>query len=109
MCESCKKVCHKGHDVEAVETQMFVCQCQFKMRVCELATDCTYKYTGRSYVTQTEYRCRTDNMGWGQVLCTYCAKNCHPGHDVEYYTTGGAFCDCSDLYATCKYRKYRDM
>ena len=48
MCESCKNTCHKDHKIKEVGTLEFICQCQFTMKNCQLATQCLIKYTGKT-------------------------------------------------------------
>ena len=103
VCESCKEVCHEGHDLEFVGVLDFICQCQFKMTVCQLAVCCTFRFTGKTYINQVKLICGVDPMGYNTLLCTYCANNCHPGHPMTRQRIGSAFCDCSILFPFCKY------
>ena len=56
---------------------------------------CTFSVTGRCYIEQQWYRCRTcfetsDNNG----VCSACAARCHQGHDLELHEESEFFCDC---------------
>lgn len=57
---------------------------------------CTYKSTGRAYVTQHWYNCYTCNMMESEGVCSVCAINCHRGHDLAYSKKGSFFCDCGE-------------
>jgi len=103
LCEACKLTCHKGHQIISVGTVDFLCHCQLTMRECQLATNCTFKYSGRSYLRQTYFRCNTCSMSWGECLCSYCLKKCHSGHSYSHAGTGSAYCDCSSKFNFCKY------
>ena len=63
---------------------------------------CTYIATGKTYIKQKCYQCRTCQISGDNGFCEICAKTCHAGHDV-YYVPGVelSFCDCPML-CNCK-------
>lgn len=103
ICEGCKDVCHKNHQLTLLDVRDFVCQCQFTMRDCKLAKECTFKYTGTKFIRQSYFVCKTDRAGHASCVCSFCAQNCHKDHQVVYGGTGPAYCDCQSLYPFCKY------
>jgi len=57
---------------------------------------CTFIKTGKQFVSQEFYNCRTCEFDDDQVVCPVCAQTCHANHDVTYkhFSTEGGFCDC---------------
>jgi hypothetical protein len=58
-------------------------------------TCCTHLLTGRRFVRQKWYHCRTC-FGQGNNLgcCEVCVRICHAGHDVSCGGIGECYCDC---------------
>jgi uncharacterized coiled-coil protein SlyX len=59
-------------------------------------TKYTFATTGRKFVFQSAWSCRTCGLVDRTGCCAACALICHDGHDVRFYgcPNGGFFCDC---------------
>jgi len=60
----------------------------------EVIPPCTFSLTGRSYRSQTYFRCRTCGLTGGEGVCEPCSRTCHRGHDLSPPIHGNFFCDC---------------
>ena len=65
---------------------------------------CTYSNTGRNYIEQKWYHCRTCGLVGDLGCCEACARTCHEqrGHDVFFDGIGKCFCDCGAGEGRCR-------
>jgi len=62
---------------------------------CVLAGCCTYSVTGRNFMTQKAWGCRTCSLIGNYCVCVVCKDRCHVGHDLyEKPNPQKIFCDC---------------
>lgn len=59
--------------------------------------ECTFVKTGKNFVDQTTYRCKTCQLVGNFGCCVMCAATCHKGHDLSLGNiSSGFYCDCGD-------------
>lgn len=111
VCDACAKICHQGHELEDGGSHPFYCDCGSGEGPCqckclvptpippplpegtEFAT-CTYKKSGKTYILQKFFRCKTCGLVGGMGICEACAKICHVGHKLVEVGVTQAYCDC---------------
>lgn len=106
-CEACARTCHQGHDVFLKEVgASFFCDCGAKGKCRTLREQgvledhmasggCSFELTGRRFVNQAWYTCKTCKLTDDEGCCAACAVRCHRGHDVVFgKATAAFFCDC---------------
>lgn len=102
ICQSCAIKCHYGHKLKYfAKVKGKVCHC-LDRSVCKIAFRnpiCTYLLSGKKYISQPWYRCKTCGLVDGYGCCSVCAHHCHKGHDLVYEGVyDECFCDCGDGY-----------
>ena len=63
---------------------------------------CTYANTGRTYIRQKWYHCRTCGLVGNLGCCEACVRSCHRGHDVSFDGIDNCFCDCGAGEGRCR-------
>lgn len=65
---------------------------------------CTYLATGKHYIAQKSYECKTCGVTGHYGVCEVCVNRCHKGHETnldQNWTSSNFFCDCPD-FNCCK-------
>ena len=99
-CYQCVKKCHVGHNIEYAGIKNAYCDCGLEdcRSSCLIPKpQCTYESHGEDYHLQYWYQCYTCWGGKSNYgCCSYCAFNCHRGHDLVYRPGKRvtAICDC---------------
>ena len=100
-CYQCMQKCHAGHNTRFDGILDAFCDCGLEhchssCLIPEPLT-CTYESRGEDYHLQYWYHCYTCWGGESNYgCCSYCAFNCHRGHDIVYQPgrKDTAVCDC---------------
>lgn len=107
-CLACVRTCHDGHDVSLREIgASFFCDCGAKGLCGSLRErgrlerhmaegGCSFELTGRRFVKQACYTCRTCDLTeeTDKGCCAACVQRCHRGHETILSSTTAFFCDC---------------
>lgn len=90
ICESCAKICHKGHNISLVDDDYIFsyCDCPGKCKCCCLAETsdlpCTsIEFQGKP-INQPMYHCSDCDSTGELFICQNCAMKYHHGHKTEY-------------------------
>lgn len=107
ICQNCAIKCHHGHDLRFIGiVKDKVCNC-FDQCACQISVRkpiCTFSYSGKNFIKQPWYHCKTCGLTGNNGCCSACAHYCHKGHDVEFYCFAGSngyphfYCDCGDCF-----------
>lgn len=89
-CEQCRPSKCVNHKTTTLEAKDFQCKCEQKK------VDCTYLSRGKSYITQSFYRCKTCHLVGNLGFCQSCLKTCHSDHEYIYVGERLAYCDCHE-------------
>ena len=100
-CYQCMQKCHAGHNTRFAGIMNAFCDCGLEhcRSSCLIPKPltCTYESRGEDYHLQYWYHCYTCWGGESNYgCCSYCAFNCHKGHDLVYQPGKKvtAVCDC---------------
>lgn len=55
---------------------------------------CTITETGKEFVFQRMWQCKTCKFPWGDIACIVCVEKCHAGHELIELPPGACYCDC---------------
>ena len=68
---------------------------QTRITECHDRHQCTFAVSGRCYVSQEWFNCRTCFGDENMVgICLSCARRDHAGHNMDFHETSEFFCDC---------------
>lgn len=63
---------------------------------------CTFEASGKKFIVQKWYNCKTCNLINGLGMCEVCVSRCHKGHDIICRGVSNRFfCDCP-IKCNCK-------
>ena len=62
---------------------------------------CTYTESGKNFIMQRWYSCKTCGLTGNSGCCEVCLLRCHVGHDVMLRKTSAFYCDCGAERKEC--------
>ena len=99
ICQTCKRFCHKDHEVKFLEISSFICDCNSGENPClSRIQTCSSIENYRRKTYQRMYKCTTCDI---QELCRICMRTCHDGHNISFVAKSPFLCFCSKNKIPC--------